>query len=110
MTAQIVPLPIVNEWRDELIENFNNQLDKLETVNMNKLEDITNSIFNQKSEMLGSIILGLIKKNYNHLLNQEFCRCPICEKMLKAKDMAMLRISFKGSYLRFPMTLSPMLE
>ncbi len=62
MTAQIVPLPAANQWREELVENFNNQLDKLQAINMNKLEDITNAIFNQKSEMLGSIILGLIKK------------------------------------------------
>jgi hypothetical protein len=88
MTAQIVPLPAASQWREELLENFNNQLDKLQTIHMNKLEDITEAIFNQKSQMLGSIMLGLIKKNYNHLLNQEFCQCPICAKMLKAKDKA----------------------
>jgi hypothetical protein len=91
MTAQIVPLPTPNQWRDEVSENFNNQLDRLQLVNMPKIEDITNSIFKLKSEILGNIILGLIKKNYNHLLNQEFCECPICSKMLKAKDMAVKR-------------------
>jgi hypothetical protein len=88
MTAQIVPLPAPNQWRDELLENFSNQLDKLQEMKMTKIEDITKSIFNLKSEMLGDIILGLIKKNYSHLLNQEYCECPLCSKMLKAKNMA----------------------
>ena len=69
MTAQIVPLPSTNQWRDELLENFNNQLDKLQILNSAKIEDITNSIFNLKSELLGNITLGLIKKDYN-------CTCP----------------------------------
>ena len=34
MTAQIVPLPAANQWREELVENFNNQLDKLQAINM----------------------------------------------------------------------------
>ncbi len=88
MTAQIVPLPTLNQWRDELIENFHSQLDKLQSIEMTKIEDITNSIQNLKSEMLGDIIHGLIKKNYSHLLNQQYCECPVCCKILKAKDMA----------------------
>ena len=88
MTAQVVPLPKVNEWRDELFNDLNNQIEKMETKDMNKLEDITTAIFHQKSELLGKIIYGFIKKNYNDLLNQEFCDCPKCTKTLKAKDMA----------------------
>jgi SNF2 family DNA or RNA helicase len=56
MTAQIVPLPTLNQWRDELIKNFNTQLDKLQSIEIAKIEDITNSIQNLKSEMLGDII------------------------------------------------------
>ncbi len=87
MTAQIVPLPTANEWRDELLQDFNKQIDILQTKHMEKIEDITETIFQQKSELLGNIILSFIKKNYSHLLNQESCNCPICNKVLIARDM-----------------------
>jgi hypothetical protein len=91
MSAQIVPLPRVNDWREELFNDFGNQIDIIESKDMNKLEDITGAIFHQKSELLGKMIYGFIKKHYHHLLNQEFCDCPQCAKMLKAKDMAVKR-------------------
>ncbi len=89
MSAQAVQVfPIENSdnnWRDELFEFLNDKLDQIVgQTHMDKLEDITGAIFRNKSEILGQFVLGFIKKNYNHLLNQEYCDCPLCSKRLKA--------------------------
>ena len=89
MPAQIVQaFPIdksVNSWKEELFEFLNVRLDQIaEQSPMKKIEDITGPIFRNKSEILGQIVLGLIKKGHNHLLNQEYCNCPKCKKRIKA--------------------------
>lgn len=89
MPAQAVQLfPIKNSdnaWRDEVFESLNNKLDQIiQQTDMEKIDDITDAIFQSKSDILGQLVLGLIKKNYSELLNQEYCDCPICGKRLKA--------------------------
>ncbi|MBW2329380.1 MAG: ISKra4 family transposase [Deltaproteobacteria bacterium] len=89
MPAQAVQLfPIDNSdnaWRDEVFGFLNEKLDQIvEQNHMEKIDDITGVIFRNKSEILGRLVLGLIKKDYNDLLNQEYCDCPICGKSLKA--------------------------
>ena len=74
-----------NTWRDEVFEFLNEKIDQIvEETAMEKIDDITGAISRNKSEILGQLVLGLIKKNYNHLLNQEYCECPICGRRLKA--------------------------
>jgi len=74
-----------NTWRDEIFEFLNEKLDQMiEQIDMEKIDDITGAIFRNKSEILGQLTLGLIKRKYNDLLNQEHCDCPICGKRLKA--------------------------
>jgi transposase len=89
MSAQPVQLfPVDNSnnaWRNEVFEFLNKKLDQIvEQTDMKKIEDITGAIFQNRSEILGQLTLGLIKKNYSELLNQEYCDCPICGKRLKA--------------------------
>lgn len=89
MTSQAVRIfPIENShntWRNELFEFLNEKLDQMiEEIDMEKIDDITGAIFRNKSEILGQLSLGLIKRKYNGLLNQEHCDCPICGKSLKA--------------------------
>jgi len=89
MPAQVVKvIPIDNTdnlWKNELFEYLNVRLDQItEQSPMEKIEDITGAIFRNKSEILGQFVLGFIKKNHNHLLNQEYCNCPKCNKKLKA--------------------------
>lgn len=89
MPAQVVQaFPIdkpSNPWKDELFEFLNVRLDQIaEQSPMEKIEDITGPIFRNKSEILGQFVLGFIKKKHNHLLNQEYCNCPKCNKKLKA--------------------------
>ena len=89
MPAQILQaFPIdqsLTDWKDELFEALNARIDQMaEQSPMEKIEDITGLIFRNKSEILGQIALGFIKKKHNHLLNQEYCNCPKCNKELKA--------------------------
>lgn len=89
MSAQVVQaFPIdksVNSWKEELFEFLNLRLDQIaEQSPMGKIEDITGPIFRNKSEILGQMALGLIKKGHHHLLNQEYCNCPKCNKRIKA--------------------------
>jgi len=89
MSAQVVQaFPIENSnnsWKKEVLEFIDKRLDQIaEQTLMVKIEDITGAIFRNKSEILGQITLGFIKKQYNHLLNQEYSKCPKCNKDLKA--------------------------
>ena len=89
MPAQAVQLfPMKNSdnaWRDEVFGSLNAKLDQIiQQTDMEKIDDITGAIFQSKSDILGLLVLGLIKKNYSELLNQEYCDCPICGKRLKA--------------------------
>ena len=85
-TARVFPTENFNNiWRDEVFEFINEKLDQMiEQIDMEKIDDITGAIFRNKSEILGQLTLGLIKRKYNDLLNQEHCDCPICGKRLKA--------------------------
>ena len=60
-----------SSWRTEIFEFLNEKLDQLETESsMDKIEDITGAIFQNKSEILGRMTLGLIKTRYGALLGQ----------------------------------------
>ena len=85
--VQIFPLQSPeNTWRDEIFKFLNNKLDEIvfQENDMDKIEDITGAIFQNKSEILGQLTLGLVKKNHSDLINQEYCNCPQCNKQLKA--------------------------
>jgi len=89
MSAQSVenfPINIHNNsWKKEVIEFFDKRLDQIaEQTNMDKIEDITGAVFRNKSEILGQMTLGFIKKKYAHLLDQQYSSCPICNKNIKA--------------------------
>ncbi len=59
-----------NSWKNEVLEFINKRLDQIaEQTTMDKIEDITGAIFRNKSEILGQMTLGLIKKKYSHLLD-----------------------------------------
>jgi len=74
-----------SSWRTEIFEFLNEKLDQLETESsMDKIEDITGAIFQNKSEILGRMTLGLIKNRYGDLLEQEYYDCPTCGKRIKA--------------------------
>lgn len=64
-------------WRTGYFSFLNDKLDQIESeISMDKIEDITNAIFQNKSEILGQIALGLIKEKHGDLLEQEYSECP----------------------------------
>ena len=105
MSAQSVenfPINIHNNsWKKEVIEFFDKRLDQIaEQTNMDKIEDITGAVFRNKSEILGQMTLGFIKKKYAHLLDQQYSSCPICNKNIKAWNKNAKRtIESLGGYL-----------
>jgi len=90
MTSQAAEIlfPIENfkkSWREEIVEFINERLTRIIEHNpMENFDDISSAIFQNKSDILGNLILGLIKRKFSHLLDQEHYECPNCKKRLKA--------------------------
>jgi hypothetical protein len=73
-------------WRDKLFGGLNEQLDQIiKESKMESLSDITNAIFQNKSEILGGFVHALIEKQFSHLLDQGYHRCASCDRKLKAR-------------------------
>ncbi|WP_096894570.1 ISKra4 family transposase [Candidatus Scalindua japonica] len=53
---------------------------------MEDLGEISKAVFQERSEILGQMILGLIKRKFGHLLNQQNCDCPDCGKSMQRHD------------------------
>jgi hypothetical protein len=90
MAAEILPLPIepqkASNWREQYFQFLDGCLDRIEkSTPMDKLWDITGSILENKSEILGQMALALIKKRYPELVDQEYHTCPTCKKSLKSR-------------------------
>ncbi len=76
------------EWRPEYFESVNKSLDEMSSsVKSGKLVEITEVIFEKKSEILGEMALGLIKENFQDELNQEYHDCSCCNKKLRKRDL-----------------------
>lgn len=89
MRAQRVQLfPMDNSdtaWRNELFEFLSQRLDQIiEKGGMEKIDDISSAVFGNKSEILGQLVLGLIRNKYSDLLDQDYCDCPKCSQRVKA--------------------------
>lgn len=50
---------------------------------MEDLGEITKAVFQERSEILGRMILGLIERKFGHLMNQQNCDCPECGKSMQ---------------------------
>lgn len=75
-----------SDWRSGFFEFLDERLDKIEEeTTMDQLDEITGAIFRNKSDILGQLVLGFIERNHGDLLEQEFCECPLCGKLLKAR-------------------------
>lgn len=49
------------------------------------LDEITKSIFENKSEILGTIALEIARKKHRHLFEQVYIDCPECSHRLKTR-------------------------
>lgn len=68
-------------WRTFFYEFLDTRLDKIEKeYSIEDLGEISKAVFQERTEILGRLILGLIGRKFGHLLNQEDCECPHCGK------------------------------
>ena len=83
-TSSSREVPAERDWRSEFFNFMSGLLDRMEAgSHMEKLWDMTRAIVENKSEMLGQLTLGFVKKNHAALMEQEYCDCPKCKKQLK---------------------------
>ncbi|GAX61938.1 hypothetical protein SCALIN_C34_0095 [Candidatus Scalindua japonica] len=74
-------------WRTLFYDFLDKRLDKIEReYPMEDLGEISKAVFQERSEILGQMILGLIKRKFGHLLNQQNCDCPDCGKSMQRHD------------------------
>lgn len=66
-------------WRNFFYDFLGTRLDKIEEeYSMEDLGAISKAVFQERAEILGRLILGLIERKFGHLLSQEDCECPHC--------------------------------
>jgi hypothetical protein len=54
-----------------------------EEYRMENLQDISKMILQEKSEILGQLMLTFIEKKFGYLLYQQTCTCPLCKKKME---------------------------
>ncbi len=75
------------DWKSSFLSFVSNRLDKIESdFPMESITDISKSLFQNRSEIMGQAALALIEKKFGHLLDQDFCQCPHCDQVIKAQS------------------------
>ena len=87
MPAAVQATGIVSEdWKSEFLSFVSNRLDQIEKdYQMESMDDISKSLFINRSDIMGQAALALVEKKFGHLLNQQYCQCPHCHRRIKAK-------------------------
>jgi Uncharacterised protein family (UPF0236) len=87
MIAAIKPRIVgVEDWKSDFFSFAGNRLDEIEKdVPMESITDISKSLFQNRSAIMGQAALALIEKKFGYLLDQEYCECPLCSRRIKAK-------------------------
>jgi len=82
----------VEDWKTNYLSFVSNRLDQIEKDNsMKSITDISKSLFTNRSEIMGQAVSALIEKKYGHLLEQQYCQCPNCDRKTKAKPQKIKR-------------------
>ena len=80
-----VALSSVGDWKSDFLDFLCDRLDKIEKESaMDSMDDISKSLFRNRSEIMGHAALALIEKKFGHLLDQQYSRCPHCNRRIKA--------------------------
>ena len=81
------------DWRDVFFDFLDTRLDKmLEEYPMADLREISKAVFQEKADILGHMILGLIERKFGHLLDQQKCACPQCGRNMQSNGKLSRRI------------------
>jgi len=83
---QNVALNTVGDWKSDFLSFLCDRLDKIESDSaMDSMDDISKSLFQERSEIMGQAALALIEKKFGHLLDQQYCKCAHCHRRIKAR-------------------------
>ena len=75
------------DWKSSFLALISDRLDEIEKdYPMESISDISKSLFQNRSEIMGQAALALIEKKFGHLLDQQYCECPVCSRRIKAKS------------------------
>jgi hypothetical protein len=75
------------DWKSSFLSFVSNRLDEIESgFPMESITDISKSLFQNRSEIMGQAVLALIEKKFGHLLDQDFFQCPHCHQWIKAQS------------------------
>lgn len=80
------------DWKSEFLTFVSDRLDQIEKdYPMESITDISKSLFQNRSEIMGQAALVLIEKKFGHLLYQQYCECPHCLIQIKARPKKVRR-------------------
>lgn len=83
---------ISDDWKADFLSVVSERLEQIEKDNqMESLDDISRSLFRNRSDIMEQAAIALIQKKFGYLLGQEYCQCPHCQRRIKAKDKKMKR-------------------
>jgi len=95
MAAKVIPMfdnetlcDVGEDWKAPFLAFVGQCLESLLAgFCMDKLSDITSTLFRHKGDILGQMVLVFIRKRHGALLEQEQCPCPECGRVLKKRGM-----------------------
>ena len=77
---------VEEDWKSDFLCFLSDRLDKLEKENaMASMDDISKSLFRNRSEIMGKAASALIGEKFSHLLDQQYAQCPHCHRPIKAR-------------------------
>ena len=80
------------DWKSDFLSFVSERLEQIEKdYQMESMDDISKSLFENRSDIMGQAALALIEKKFGHLLDQQYCQCPHCLSRIKAKSKKVKR-------------------
>jgi uncharacterized protein with PIN domain len=80
------------DWKSSFLTFTSDCLDQIEKdYPMECITDISKSLFQKRSEIMGQAALALIEKKYGHLLDLQYCNCPKCSRKIKVRSKKVKR-------------------
>jgi len=83
---------VSKDWKSDFLSFVSERLEQIEKdYPMESMDDISKSLFANRSDIMGQAALALIEKKFGHLLDQQYCQCPHCLGRIKAKSKKVKR-------------------
>jgi len=85
--VQQAAVAVSEDWKSGFLSFAGERLDQIERGSqMDSLDDISKSLFENRSDIMGQAALALIERKFGHLLDQQYCQCPHCHRRIRAKS------------------------